>query len=894
VIGIIGNARRDGKSSFATLISYCKDREGVAHSGAQNIHFEESAADEMESLAFENRRCKDPLMHIILSWRETELPANGQIDEAVKIALKELDLQDCQAVWIVHSDTQNRHVHIAVNRIAPETRKAIQPAGRWTHKAIQRAARKIETAQGWDQETHGIYSVTPEGGLAEREQLEGENPKLSKTALDTEAHTATKSAERICQETAAPLVRNAKSWEELHRKLAEQGIAFERKGSGAILSVNGVIVKASKAGRDMSLSKLEARLGEYRPRGNGVIVESRPKEPVERVHERKVMSNWDRYAAAREKYFNEKKDVIADLAIRQKSERAELSRAQKEEREKIFSRSWKGMGASLNRQRSVMAAKQQSEKLNLRDRQKRERDEMKKRFPSRFPNFKTWLETKEENPEAFLSFRYPDAGTIHGTGETPDAFPYPDIRAFTPAVWNKGGVAYKAAGEYEAQFIDYGKKIVMAEKCGGEAILAALQLANQKWGGAIVNGSDEYKRKCVALAIRHNLKLSNPELAALVEEGRKGVTQWRNHEAMNIGRKDIFNCYADAVGAERYRVTVTEFTEGGTKAFIHDRQNGGYEGKGKEEIIEIIPKFSAYSRYNKNIIVTPVSSGKHYILVDDLTPEKLKQLRDDGYKPACVIESSPGNYQAIITIPSVEGDSSKDRGAANKLTKELNLKYGDPKLSGSVHGHRLPPFPNRKLKHQRSDGTFPDTTLIEANGGFCEKVRVELESINASLKEAEEKARLASEARKKSFSSYGTGDPNGAYWTHYRDIAAKFKGALDYSRIDALIGIRMRATDYSPGEVECAIEDNAPAMRRETMSAEAFEAKYRNRDWKRYASETTNKYVFGPRGAIQFEKAMDYRPYYMRLEGRDAIAEGQAERERREQVRAESEKGIGR
>ena len=267
MIGIIGNPRRDGKSSFATLISYCKDREGVAHVGTQNIHFEESAAAEMESLAFENRRCKDPLMHIILSWRETELPTNAQIDEAVEIALKELDLQDCQAIWIVHSDTENRHVHIAANRIHPETYRAVQPANRWTYKAIQRAARKIETLQGWEQETHGIYSVTPEGGIIEREQQETENPKLSKEALDLEAHTATKSAERICQETAAPIVRNAKSWEELHQRLAERGIAFERKGSGAVLIVSEIVVKASKAGRDISLSKLETRLGEYMPRG---------------------------------------------------------------------------------------------------------------------------------------------------------------------------------------------------------------------------------------------------------------------------------------------------------------------------------------------------------------------------------------------------------------------------------------------------------------------------------------------------------------------------------------------------------------------------------------------------------------------------------------------------
>jgi hypothetical protein len=900
MIGKIPDKRRDGKSSFRDLISYClaKDPSKVIHVGHQNILSTETAAVEMEALATDNKRCKDPVFHMILSWREMELPTNEQAGEAVEIALKELGLSDCQALWVLQNDTHNRHVHIVVNRIDPETCKAIIPANGWTKKALERAARKIELAQGWEIERSGFYQVTDDGKIIEKAR--GGEPSISSSAKDSEAHTAAKSAERIAQETAAPVIREAKTWEELHRKLAEQGIAFERKGSGAVLSVNGVIVKASKAGRDISLSKLEARFGEYRPRGSGVIVEIRAKEPVERVGERGVKSNWERYTAEREKYFLEKKETAATLAARQKEERAKLSSKQKSERDQLFSRSWKGMGSSLNRQRSVMAAKQQSEKLNLKDRQKRERDEMKQYFPSRFPNFKTWLETAEESPEAFLSFRYPDAGTIRGTGEAHDAnaIPTPDIRAFAPSVWNKGGVAYRTHGESEAQFIDYGKKIVMADKCGEEAILAALQLANQKWGGAVVNGSDEYKKKCVELAIRHNLKLSNPELAAQVEEDRKGMTQQRQEvKAMQTtDKKAAFTRYADAVGAERYRITVTEFTEGGVKAFIHDRQNGGYEGKTRDEILGDIQKFSAYSRYNKNIIVTPISGDKHHILVDDLTQEKLKQFKEDGYSPSCVIESSPENYQAVITIPSVEGDSSKDREAANKLTKELNIKYGDPKLSGSVHGHRLPPFPNQKPKHKRPDGTFPDTSLIETNEGICGKALQELESINSALKEAEEKTRRTAETKNRASGDRFTGAnaPNDAYWIHYRDIAAKFTGALDYSRMDALIGIRMRATDYSPGEVESAIENNAPAMRRETMSVEAFEAKYRNRDWKRYAAETTEKYVFGPRGAIQFERALDYRPLYMRLEGRDAIAERRAERERLEQARAESKKGMGR
>ena len=90
----------------------------------------------MEVLASENTRCRDPVFHFILSWRELERPTAAQADEAVKIALAELDLQDCQALWALQSDTENLHVHVAVNRIDPETGRAIQPAGNWTKKDL--------------------------------------------------------------------------------------------------------------------------------------------------------------------------------------------------------------------------------------------------------------------------------------------------------------------------------------------------------------------------------------------------------------------------------------------------------------------------------------------------------------------------------------------------------------------------------------------------------------------------------------------------------------------------------------------------------------------------------------------------------------------------------------
>jgi hypothetical protein len=833
------------------------------------------------------------------------------VDEAVKIALDELDLGGCQAIWVVHNDTENCHVHITANRIDPETHRAIQPAERWTHRAIQRAARKIEISQGWEIESNGTYIVTADGELARKKamsQPDSRNPKLSKTALDIEAHTAAKSAERIAQDTAAPIIRNAQSWPELHQRLASHGIAFERKGSGAVLFIGNTAVKASRAGRDLSMSKLESRLGEYRQRSCEVhVADLPPPEPVNRVNERNVKNEWNRYTEARERYYREKYSSLAALSSRQKNERSELKKKHRSEREMIFSCSWRGRGAALNRTRSITAASQQVEKLNLRDRHEREREEARKLFPARFPNFKRWLESEEtaseETAEAAISFRYSGNGSLHGAGIIPtQARPeIPDIRAFTQISWNRRSVAYRIPGENNAEFIDYGKKIVLSERCSESAILAALQLANHKWGGAVINGTEEYKRACVALAIRHHLKIFNMEIAAGAETGRKNFEHGRRErEVANIhnilplsDKRALFNRYADATAADRFRIVVTEFKDSGTQAFLFDKKNGGYDGKTREEILEAIPKFSAYAHYNKNIIVTPISPDKHHILIDDLSSERLRQLVDDGYSPACVIESSPRNFQAVLTVPSVEGDAEKDRMAANKITRELNRKYGDPHLSGSVHGHRLPPFPNCKPKHRREDGTYPETSLIESNGGICEKTRQELESAHEEIKQAEARAKRDREryGQAQNSCAAGTNDPNAAYWAHYRDITSKLNeltGARelpgspqkpDCSRLDGMIGIRMRVTGYSQEQIRIAIEANAPIMRREVVGEAEADAKYKNKDWRRYATETADNFVFGLRGLSQYESARRYRPRLMKVEGRSAFDEDKRARE---------------
>ena len=46
---------------------------------------------------------------------------------------------------------------------------------------------------------------------------------------------------------------------------------------------------------------------------------------------------------------------------------------------------------------------------------------------------------------------------------------------------------------------------------------------------------------------------------------------------------------------------------------------------------------------------------------------------------------------------------------------------GDPKLSGAIHPHRAPGYENRKPKHQREDGSYPEVRLLKAERRECIK-----------------------------------------------------------------------------------------------------------------------------------------------------------------------------
>ena len=249
--------------------------EKCIHHEAENFFTDthEGHIAEMTALAQDAVRSKDPIDHWMLSWRPEERPSVDQVREAVNIFTEHCGLKGHQIIWGLHDDTKNLHVHIAINRVHPETLKVIEINKGFQKEAAQQAVAIIEKKQGWKSVENARYKTNEKGELLidsktkRPAKAKSKDKPLEPTgpAKDMEIQTGEKSAQRIGIEQATPIIAQATSWKELHAAMADAGMQYQRKGSGAVVQVGAEFVKASSITPKASLSALQKRLGPYQP-----------------------------------------------------------------------------------------------------------------------------------------------------------------------------------------------------------------------------------------------------------------------------------------------------------------------------------------------------------------------------------------------------------------------------------------------------------------------------------------------------------------------------------------------------------------------------------------------------------------------------------------------------
>ncbi|WP_413599498.1 TraI/MobA(P) family conjugative relaxase [Enterobacter kobei] len=856
-------------------------QEKCIHAGARGFITDEpqSQTAEMIALSQEAVRSKDTINHYVLSWREGEQPSPEQVEEAVSIFMDELGVKDHQAIYGLHADTDNLHLHLAINRVHPETLKVVKINNGFDIEAAHKAIARIENAQGWQREQNGRYQVLENGELG-REHIDKDKPRQpAQPKRDMENRTGEKSAERIAIEDGAPIIKKAQTWEQLHRELAAKGMRYEKTGSGATLFVGDVGVKASSADRDASLSKLQKRLGAYQPPPQRQQVAQREPEPI-----KPDVPGWKDYITGRKAHYAEKNAAKLALDKRQEQERKQIAEQQKARRDELVRGNWKGKGEVLNAMRSVIAAEQAAEKAALKEKHQKQREQHRQQFRP-YPDLEQW-QRMQKSPELAEQWRHraSEPQRIEGASGEP---PTPrDIRAYQPEIVGQQ-VHYSRKEEAGAgggvSFVDKGKSIDIHDWRNRDSTLAALQLSAQKWGSFTVTGNDEYKAMCAKLAAEHGFKITNPELQERIQQERQRIQQERA-QAMKSEQLKQFELYAEAVGAERYRVTSIKMQADGRKqTFILDKKDGITRGFTPQEIEQRTPEMLRLQRRGENLYYTPLSDKKHHILIDDMNREKLERLIRDGYRPAVVLESSPGNYQAIITVPKLGTAHDKDVG--NRLSDALNREYGDPKLSGAIHPHRAPGYENRKPKHQREDGSYPEVRLLKAERRECVKALALSSQIDAEYqRQAALKARQPERSKAKPALELAaaSGSAIDAYQRHYRDVIKRQRGGeVDLSRVDSMIAVRMRVTGHDQAAIEGAIRQCAPATRQ----------KGEGRDWNDYAQRTA-RYAYSAAGDRQAAELGKYRQQWEKLEGREPVR--QQEQAKAQKIERDNSPGMSR
>ncbi|QYD70079.1 relaxase/mobilization nuclease domain-containing protein [Paraburkholderia edwinii] len=845
----ISNPRRSASKAerISALAEYVRSPEGAdikekcVYSGTRGFisDLPDVQALEMIALAEEATRSRDPVQHYVLSWREGEQPAAAQVEDAVTILLHELGLEEHQVIYGLHADSHNQHVHVLVNRVHPETLKCIEINRGFDIEVIHRAVARIEHTQGWQRERNGRYVVLADGQLARSASEQKQSSEPNQQRRDMENRTGEKSVVRVAKENAGDVFRTATSWDELHSRLATGNMRYERTGSGAVIFVGDVAVKASSVDRAASLAKLEKKFGAFQPSNEATQRASLGN--AKRVTQQPVVGGlpgWDKYTAERQAHIEERFAARLELRCRHDAERKAMQKRNREARQELFaSRDWAGRGIGLNALRSVLAAEQAAERASLIDRQSAERKQLTARLPA-FPSLEEWLRQRQMSAVAAL-WRYradiPQEIAGDKPAEDASAVPADDIRAFRPRVSGKQVEYIRRDAlddllfSHRASFVDCGSTIQVYDWRDERSALAALQLAAQKWGSFSLRGSSDYKALCVRLAAEHGLRIKNPELQDAIERERERVACEREY-ARKSDRQRQFERYAAAVQADRYRITyVRTWPDGGRQPVVMGGRVDGYT-------VQEVARRARHIDGLRELEYTPISDGCHHVVIRAMTREQARKFLVDGYKPAVLVESGTDSFEAVVNIGEHSGNST-----VTKIGRILNERYGNATPADGILSHRAPEISGS------SPSDWPGIRLRYAEHHICSRsgeLMQELRARSAPVREEDPQIQF--------LRTVGTAAD--AYRVHRADLMVRqIRDALDVSSIDAAVAVRLRVTGHSRAEVEHALK-----------SARVGEEV---RDWDAYVRRAAD-FAFGEVGNREAVRLARYRERWLELEGR--------------------------
>lgn len=259
------DVKNDGaKVLFEYMLDQNNGMEKVEAYNFSNCSFEnqeDNIAEILNTQALNTTSKQDKTMHLVVSFQEDEHPS-FEVMKSIEIELmKALGMEKHQRLSVVHSNTNNLHMHIAVNKVDPDTMKVKNPYN--DVKILQETAIKLERKFGLKIDNH----------ISSNDR--GQN-KYNKHTMSCDFETWVKT--KLNAEVSMLLAANKTTFQDLRRCLAKYDLEFRERRKGFVISSKSekLFCKASSVHRELSKQALEKRFGNLNLKPTFEIEEKQP------------------------------------------------------------------------------------------------------------------------------------------------------------------------------------------------------------------------------------------------------------------------------------------------------------------------------------------------------------------------------------------------------------------------------------------------------------------------------------------------------------------------------------------------------------------------------------------------------------------------------------------
>lgn len=508
------------KSDFAGLVNYITDAQSKEHrlgdvrvTNCETNNLKAATAEILATQFGNTRASNDKTYHLLISFRAGENPSADVLSQIEDRVCSGIGFADHQRVSAVHNDTDNLHIHIAINKIHPKRNTMLEPYK--AYKALADICQTLEVEFGLEHDNHEPKKSLSEG-----------------RANDMERHSGIESLVNWIREECLPGIRSASTWKELHAFMAENGLNIKEQGAGLVIESGELRVKPSTVARDISKKALEDRLGVFSARSGKP---ARAKRQYSKKPVKKRVNTTELYAKYKDAQKNLSAERSAELKrLRIKKERtiASAKRANKLRRAAIKISDGRGIKKKLLYAQAHTALKASIKSINTEF--KAGKDKLYQTHKQR--TWADWLKQQAQEGDlvALEALRARDsAQPLKGNVITSPGNETDRGSLVVDNVTKKGTVIYRA-GRNAVR--DDGKQLQVSRGADVGGIEAALKLAIEKYGTKLtINGSPEFKAQVIHVATKSQLTITFAD-ESLERLRRQHTTEKTNDQS--IGRRN--------------------------------------------------------------------------------------------------------------------------------------------------------------------------------------------------------------------------------------------------------------------------------------------------------------------------------------------------------------------